>query len=137
MSSDLARQNAVRRVRDLILSAEAPQSQKATKLGTNVVASRDKMSTARMETASAIHSVREANNNVSEIVTSALAGEPQIIKKRGGRAVIVISIETAKDLLALAERPRSLADMFPVDENNPPVSPLVITHRPGRTRVKF
>jgi hypothetical protein len=74
---------------------------------------------------------------VDKIVTSALAGEPQIIRKRGNRAVIVMSIETVKDLVALAERPRSFADMFPVDENNPPVSRLIITNRPGRTRIKL
>jgi hypothetical protein len=85
----------------------------------------------------AIHSVREANNDLSRIVTAALAGEPQIIKKSGGKAVITMSVGTAKHLVALAERPWSLADMFPVDESHPPVSPLVVSHRPGRRRVKL
>lgn len=81
-----------------------------------------------------VRSVREATNNVSRIVASALAGEPQIIRRPDGRAVIVMSVETAKDLVALTE-PRSLAAMFPVDEDHPPVSPIRVTHRPGWRRV--
>jgi hypothetical protein len=57
----------------------------------------------------AIHSESEANIHVTGFVTSALAGEPQIIRKRDGRAVIILDLGTAKDLVALAERPRSLA----------------------------
>lgn len=137
MRSRPDRADAAKRLRELIRIMEAPEPQKETRLGAKAVRIRGKGSRAEKARAHIVHSVREANNNLSEIIASALAGESQIIKKGGGTAVIVISIETAKDLLALAERPRSLADMFPVDENNPPVSRLVITNRPGRTRVKY
>jgi hypothetical protein len=49
----------------------------------------------------------------------------------------MMSIETAKDLVALAENQRSLADMFPVDDSHPAVSSLATTHRPGQRKVKF
>lgn len=137
MSSDLTQANAAKRLRELIRTLEAPEPQKEARLDANAVSIRRTGSRAEKAPARAMHSLREARNDLSTIITTALAGEPQIIKRRGGRAVVIMSIETAKDLVALAEPPRSLADMFPVDESHPPVSPLVLTHRPGQRGVKF
>lgn len=137
MSSDLIQANVAKRLRELIRTLDALESQNEARLGANAARVRGKGPRIEKARARAIHSESEANIDVTGFVTSALAGEPQIIRKRDGRAVIILDLETAKDLVALGERPRSLADMFPADENRPPVSPLVLTHRPGRRRLKF
>jgi prevent-host-death family protein len=84
-----------------------------------------------------IHTVREANNNVSAIIASALQGLPQAITKQGAGAVVVMSVERAAELMTQAGRPRTLGNMFAATDNNPPVEALAVPSRPGRTRISF
>lgn len=46
-------------------------------------------------------------------------------------------LNSKSDKSGTTQRPPSFAGMFPVDENNPPVSNLTIRSRPGRFRVKL
>jgi prevent-host-death family protein len=84
-----------------------------------------------------IHTVREANNNVSAIIASALQGLPQAITKQGAGAVVVMSVETANELMTQAGRPRTLGSMFAATDSSPPVEALAVASRPGRTRIRF
>jgi hypothetical protein len=60
-----------------------------------------------------------------------------VITKQGAGAVVVMKVETVADLAAQVAKPRSLADMFPVTEFDPPVEPLKLTRKPGFRRIAF
>jgi tryptophanyl-tRNA synthetase len=136
MTVDIGRKTTAQRVRKLIQSFEVLEPQMLTERRAKRVGVRDKRSSSSSTKVSAIHSLRYATRNLGKIVASALKGEPQIINKQEGKAVIVMSVETAHGLLAQTKKPRSLADMFPVDEAHPPLKRFPVRHRPGQSRLK-
>ena len=139
-------QGSVELVRDLIarIGTSAMSLPKATQSGFGGIgprkatrASRSGSAAPKDERATAIHSLRSAKNKFREIVGCAIAGEPQAITNGRTGAVVVLSLDAARRLLAQGERPRSFADLFPVDKENPPVTRLIVKSRPGRHKVRF
>ncbi|WP_039959761.1 hypothetical protein [endosymbiont of Riftia pachyptila] len=69
-------------------------------------------------------SVREAKNDLSVLLSKARGGEMQLIQKMRSdedEPVIVISFSELSELIEAASSKSTVADMFPIDEENPSV----------------